>query len=854
MNNPNPDHAATVASNNPPPPLPPPVTTMTASGGSGSSGGGGDARQVKRRKVATACDECRQRKSKCDGVKPSCGPCERKGRGPGRCTYQNNLTRTVPQSYIEELEARIRSLESSANQTQVSVGERYNSNSGEGAVLLTTASAEQPFFPTEYQRYEASPRPHLPHRGSEIYIPMIRADPAKDRASPMALPGLSPMDRNSTSNTQSGSRLYQVTTTAIAAPSPGYIHGPSSELPFPDEVRARRSSHSAAPAGGKDGADAMGTTSTGDDEVDRDENGSIFGSSSTVSFMKQIKRTVANKRTSSQSPQQVPARIPSGATEEVETTLPKKPKNNDEFLEDLEDSVLPLRSIADHLVDCYWIWVHSLYPILHRPTFMRTYQQLFEHSALNEDSIQNSLPEGKPPGRMFRCLLNLVFAFGCQFSSISSVRRDSSSDVFFKRSRLLLHVDILGSGSIFLVQALLLMGQYLQSTNYPNRCWNVVGLAIRVAQGLGLHLDSTSQNGKSIVEREVWRRVWHGCILMDRVVSMTFGHPSMISIHSQVTLPLEIDDEFIGNENTLCEQPDGRPSRMSFYISTLKLYDILGEILSIFYDSSGSRSVITASGEKTDRYYQSLLKLDRMLLDFQRELPPFLRFHSVDKNNHPYASEYPFTTRQANVLHARYLNIRILLFRPNLINLIQESQAAYPEHNLTTTLLEASLAMKCSVSCVLAAQEAIGLIDDNLLTGAVPAWWYYIFYLYIAATVLLAAKLCPALEGELDYGSLEVSWKKCIEILRGLEDRYESAKRCLATLEVFYDQIISSSNEDRQDTKKRPNEGTGDAGCESGEAFDDPLLHFNRNAIWATNVNFDWFMEHPLWNSPEVML
>jgi hypothetical protein len=93
---------------------------------------------------------------------------------------------------------------------------------------------------------------------------------------------------------------------------------------------------------------------------------------------------------------------------------------------------------------------------------------------------------------------------------------------------------------------------------------------------------------------------------------------------------------------------------------------------------------------------------------------------------------------------------------------------------------------------VLAAQEAISLIDDNLLTGAVPAWWYYIFYLYTAATVLLAAKLCPALEGELDYCSLEVSWKKCIEIMRGLEDRYESAKRCLATLEVFHDQIISS--------------------------------------------------------------
>jgi hypothetical protein len=146
--------------------------------------------------------------------------------------------------------------------------------------------------------------------------------------------------------------------------------------------------------------------------------------------------------------------------------------------------------------------------------------------------------------------------------------------------------------------------------------------------------------------------------------------------------------------------------------------------------------------------------------------------------------------------------------------------------------------------------------------------------LYTAATVLLAAKLCPALEGEPDYGSLEVSWKKCIEILRGLEDRYESAKRCLATLEVFYDQIISSADEggsqrltpsvrrlladtrilDKQDAKEQSGGGTRAVACEGGEVFDDPLLHFNRSAVWGADVNFDWFMEHPLWNSPEVML
>jgi hypothetical protein len=93
---------------------------------------------------------------------------------------------------------------------------------------------------------------------------------------------------------------------------------------------------------------------------------------------------------------------------------------------------------------------------------------------------------------------------------------------------------------------------------------------------------------------------------------------------------------------------------------------------------------------------------------------------------------------------SRYLNIRILLFRPILINLIQDSQA-YPEHKCDrlhpTTLLEASLGVRCSVFCVQAAQEAITLIGDNLLSGAVPAWWYYIFCKSPACDLTLYADL-----------------------------------------------------------------------------------------------------------------
>jgi hypothetical protein len=298
--------------------------------------------------------------------------------------------------------------------------------------------------------------------------------------------------------------------------------GPFNEPAVTEDSWERRF---AVPSMSKDRADAMGATSANDDdEAEGDENQSFFGSSSMFSFMKHIKRTVEKKKAPSTSPRDLDCRTPHGAGGMEPQGREKKSRDDEGFLDDLEDFILPARSVADHLLDCYFTWVDTLYPYLHRPSFMATYEQLWTARGIPNSGgeFEMGLPDRKVPDKTFRCILNLVFAFGCQFSpAIPPSRRDSSSDVFFKRSRMLLHIDILGSGSILLVQALVLMGHYLQSTKFPNRCWNVSGMAIRVAQGLGMHLDSTSANGKSVVEREMWRRTWHGCILLDRLVQFT---------------------------------------------------------------------------------------------------------------------------------------------------------------------------------------------------------------------------------------------------------------------------------------------------------------------------------------------
>ena len=185
---------------------------------------------------------------------------------------------------------------------------------------------------------------------------------------------------------------------------------------------------------------------------------------------------------------------------------------------------LPPRADADALVESYFDRVHSLYPFLHRPTFTERYRQLWEPEKrlCSRPGHCSSL---KPDDRLFYSLLNAVFALGSRFSPHFDVcERMSASGIYYERLIQLLQFPLLASGTLELVQTLLLASQYLQSTDMPGLCWNLVGLAIRTAQSIGLHLnpsDCTSQRIGTIfstghVDEEVRRRVWGGCVTLDR--------------------------------------------------------------------------------------------------------------------------------------------------------------------------------------------------------------------------------------------------------------------------------------------------------------------------------------------------
>lgn len=181
---------------------------------------------------------------------------------------------------------------------------------------------------------------------------------------------------------------------------------------------------------------------------------------------------------------------------------------------------LPPRSLADHLVECYFDRVFYLYPLFHRPSFESAYRSLWESAPRTHLEAPSPLvglggsSNAGPHSIVFHCALNAIFALGCHFSDLTGHDRDAAAFTFFLRSKALMGLDFLESETLSVVQALLITTLFLQSTPFAGRCWNSVGIACRLAQGLGLHTES-SGGRRTAVETEIRRRVWHCCVVLD---------------------------------------------------------------------------------------------------------------------------------------------------------------------------------------------------------------------------------------------------------------------------------------------------------------------------------------------------
>ncbi|KAK5049536.1 hypothetical protein LTR84_004465 [Exophiala bonariae] len=521
-----------------------------------------------------------------------------------------------------------------------------------------------------------------------------------------------------------------------------------------------------------------------------------FGGSSAGSFVSQVRAAVSQKMNI---PEQRPfARdtLSSSDTMGVEAKIsPAAPI----------DFVLPSRRRADELMDVYWEVVYPLYPYLDKAETILKYRDLWnERSDYEEDAT-------------FICGLNVIFALSSQLIG-ETHQRENSAKVFFERAKSLL--DLWHSASFQYIQVCLLLGQYFQSTNDPHQCWTIIGMAIRTAQSLGLHLRETSERANTPRKRELLRKVWHGCIIMDRVSSMTYGRPTTIDkkLAAAVPRPLGIDEDRLQDFGRV--PTPNEPSLIDFFVETLSLYEILYDILIAFYSSSmtednfgeGRWARYFGGSEPDTNWSPSVHAIDRRLVRWEANLPAHLK--TERSSSRPETNKY--FIRQATILRQRYLHIRLLALRPVLSAYVAAETSNADTSSTFDGILTQRIALQCAVVCVTVAQETIDLAytrrsGDPTAVGPIAAWWYNVLFVYSAATVLIAGKLCPSILTEIPEKSISRSWHRAIEILEHYQSFGPVIKQLVAAQHVLFSTLPEHYSQAKG--SRPPGDGSYQTGC-----------------------------------------
>ncbi|RMZ87980.1 hypothetical protein DV736_g4801, partial [Chaetothyriales sp. CBS 134916] len=530
------------------------------------------------------------------------------------------------------------------------------------------------------------------------------------------------------------------------------------------------------------------------------------GPSSAAAFMNLIRRAVDP---SSPSSLQMPPNRPKADMTTVSLNAPE---------------ALPPREIADNLISLYWNYAHPVNPYLNKARFDRIYRNIWTGQPI----VNHPHPLMRITEQDSVAMVYLMFALGSQYYSDWGKNGITQANKFYSVARTLLNQHMLQveDQSLQRVQVMLLMTQYLNGVSKAHKAWSVLGTAIRVCQHLGLHLPQASSacNLRNPVDRELVRRVWYGCLVSERLMCMILGRLPMVpaTCAHAVPLPQEVDEdafqsdmlsEALLEQYTIEAKRAGSTTMISFFILSAELSDIVQDMLFAFC-ADESKNEETLSYDSFFVGPNSVFEIDHRLRKWGAKVPVSLR---IDQQSTPKSTESKATEifrRQAVVLRLRYLQAKIYQLRPVLAKVVTSHRLLHRRG--ATIATEGSLindlsyrtGLQCCLICVKASIELIEISKNHLTTaeawGVKPLWLVGVLHIYLAATVLLAARLAPAITlGEVDDFAIDYAWQQGLSVLREFQYDNASAQRCVAALEILYRKHPGNrENSERSQTMK----------------------------------------------------
>ncbi|KAM7203705.1 putative transcriptional activator protein acu-15 protein [Rhypophila sp. PSN 637] len=477
-------------------------------------------------RVAQACDRCRSKKIRCDGIRPCCTQCANVG---FECRTSDKLSRRAfPRGYTESLEERVRVLEGEVRELKDLLDEK-----DEKIDMLS-------------RMYGNRGRSVEPAQGSP-------ASDCKNKAD-------SPPPKEDTFRVQASPLLLGVEN------SDSYFMGASSGRSFIEAFKRKMQ-----------------------------ENGKSCSDFNPEAFL------------------------------HIQGCYPLTPKPTTQALR------IPPRLFSDKCVNVFFQEWAPLFPVLHKPTFLRVYEEF----VADPEKVKNNHKLAQ---------LYLVFSIASLSSEQPDLEQISSCEMQWQRAL----EAILMENTMLTLQCLVLALMYCAIRADYKRLQYYKGIAVGLSHRLGLH-QSQKRFSFGALTIETRKKVFWTLYTLDCFSAAILGLPKILKdddIHAEY--PSDTDDEYVTEKGFQPCLP-GEHTRISSALALFRGSRILGKVLEKIYPAAASHELSL----------QQMSALESELNEWSDNLPQHLKL--TFKQDKPSTD---VTGSRSPLLSLAYYYIRTLIYRP----------------------------------------------------------------------------------------------------------------------------------------------------------------------------------------------
>ncbi|KAL2263458.1 hypothetical protein VTK26DRAFT_6665 [Humicola hyalothermophila] len=476
-------------------------------------------------RIAQACDRCRSKKIRCDGIRPCCSQCANVG---FECRTSDKLSRRAfPRGYTESLEERVRALEAEVRELKDLLDEKD-------------------------EKIDMLSRMHG-NRGSPAE--RSRSPPVAD-----AKKSIGPAPKEDTFRVQASPLLLGVEN------SDSYFMGASSGRAFIEAFKRKMQ-----------------------------ESGKSCSDFNPEAFL------------------------------HIQGCYPLTAKPPSQTM------MIPPRLFSDRCVNVYFQEWAPLFPVLHKPTFLRVYEEF----VADPEKVKNHHKLAQ---------LYLVFSIAALSGEQPDLQQIAACEQQWQRSL----EAVLMDNTMMTLQCLLLALMYCTIRADYKRLQHYKGIAVGLSHRLGLH-QSQKRFSFGVLTIETRKKVFWTLYALDCFSAAILGLPKLLKeedVHAE--FPSDTDDEYVTEKGFQPCLP-GEATRLSSALALFRACRILGKVLERIYPSATSHELslqqMSALGSELDEWYENLPK--HLKLTFKQDKP------STD-----------VTGSRSPILALAYYYIRTLIFRP----------------------------------------------------------------------------------------------------------------------------------------------------------------------------------------------